>query len=220
MSEDIVKYYRDRAREYEEVYEWRDPYRQEEQLLMETEMKQFLSGTDLIDVGCGTGYWTLRVSETVKSIIGVDINQSVLDIATTKNYQCPTEFRVMDAYKLEYPVNAFSGALASFWLSHVLKENLDNWIDQVHRILRPGARVFVSDNTYVDGISGEFVKKPGDSNTYRLRTLNDGSKHLILKNYFTAEELWELFSKHTKGVTREDVFHGKCFWWIKYTLLK
>jgi len=35
MSEDLVKYYRERAREYEEVYRWRDPHRQEEQAAME-----------------------------------------------------------------------------------------------------------------------------------------------------------------------------------------
>jgi ubiquinone/menaquinone biosynthesis C-methylase UbiE len=93
MSDDLVKYYKDRAKEYEQVYEWRDQNRQEEQDLMGAEMKAFLSDTDVIDVGCGTGYWTQRISETTKSIVGIDINQSVLDIAASKTYHCPTEFK-------------------------------------------------------------------------------------------------------------------------------
>ena len=38
MSDDMVKYYRDRAKEYEEIYEWRDPQRQEEQDRMGEEL--------------------------------------------------------------------------------------------------------------------------------------------------------------------------------------
>jgi SAM-dependent methyltransferase len=200
MSGDLVKYYKDRAKEYEQVYEWRDPRRQEEQDLMGAEMMNFFSGMDVIDIGCGTGYWTQIISETAKSIMG------------------PTEFKVMDAYRIDYPEKTFGGALTSFWLSHVRREDLDGWIKQMHRILKPGARVFVSDNAFIEGVGGDLVSKPGDPNTYKLRTLNDGSKHLIVKNYFTKDELLELFSRHTRCVTGENIFHGRCFWWIKYTL--
>jgi hypothetical protein len=31
---DLVEYYRECAEEYDEIYEWRDPHRQEEQLLL------------------------------------------------------------------------------------------------------------------------------------------------------------------------------------------
>lgn len=220
MSNDMVKYYKDRAKEYEQIYERNDPRRQEEQDLMGGEMKRFLSGMDVIDIGCGTGYWTQGASETARSIVGIDVNQTVLDIAISKTYRCPTEFKVMDAYRIEYPEKTFSGALASFWLSHVRREDLDEWIEQMHRVLKPGAHVFLSDNTFIEGIGGDSISKPGDPNTYKLRTLNDGSKHLILKNYFTKDELLELFSRHTGCITGENIFHGRCFWWIKYTLVR
>ena len=220
MSGDLVKYYKDRAKEYEQVYEWRDPRRQEEQDLMGAEMMNFLSDIDVIDIGCGTGYWTQIISKTARSIVGIDINQTVLDIANSKTYRCPTEFKVMDAYRIDYPEKTFGGALTSFWLSHIRREDLDGWIKQMHRVLKPGAHVFVSDNTFIEGVGGDLVNKPGDPNTYKLRTLNDGSKHLIVKNYYTKDELLELFSRHTGFVTGENIFHGKCFWWIKYTLDK
>lgn len=218
MSDDLVKYYKDRAKEYEQVYEWRDHNRQEEQDLMGAEMKAFLSGTNVIDVGCGTGYWTQKISETAKSIVGIDINQAVLDIAASKTYDCPTEFKLMDAYKLEYPDRTFTGAISSFWLSHIRKENINEWIEQLHRILKPEAHVFISDNTFIEGIGGDLIRKTGDPNTYKLRTLNDGSKHLIVKNYFTRNELVELFGQHSKHISKENVFLGKCFWWIKYSV--
>ena len=157
---------------------------------------------------------------TAQRITGIDINETVLEIARTKTYGCPTEFKTMDAYDMKFQPNTFTGALATFWLSHVKREYLDAWIRHMHGALAPDAHVFIADNTYIEGVGGRLVTKEGDPNTYKLRTLNDGSQHLIVKNYFTPEELVELFSRHTDGVTPDDVFHGRCFCWISYQLKK
>jgi len=220
MADDMVKYYKDRAKEYEQIYEWRDPHRQQEQDRLGEELKQAFRSCNVLDIGCGTGYWTERVSETAERITGIDINEAVLKIARSKTYGCPTEFRAMDGYSMEFPPDTFTGALASFWLSHVHREDMDGWIEHMHSVLAPGARVLIADNTYIEGVGGRLVAKEGDTNTYKLRTLNDGSQHLIVKNYLTADELVELFSRHTDGVTADNVFHGRCFWWISYKLKK
>ena len=196
MSDDMVKYYRDRAKEYEEIYEWRDPNRQEEQDLMEKTLKEIFKGRHILDVGCGTGYWTQRISETAESIFGIDINEAVLEIARSKEYGCPIEYRVMDSYNLTFD-EKFSGTLATFMLSHVLKEDIPGWLEHLHSVLEPGARVFIGDNTFIEGVGGKLQTKPNDPNMYKLRTLNDGSQHLIVKNYFTAKELVVLFSEHS-----------------------
>lgn len=218
MSDEMVNYYKDRAKEYEQVYEWRDPDRQKEQDYLAEELQNAFKNLDLIDIGCGTGYWTQRISLTAKRITGIDINKSVLEIAETKQYSCPTEFLLMDAYKLDFPNKKFDGALASFWLSHVRREVVDNWIEDLHKILNDGATVFIVDNTYIEGVGGRLVQKNGDPNTYKIRTLNDGSQHTIVKNYYSKSELVEIFNRHTKGIGERNIFYGKCFWWIKYSL--
>jgi ubiquinone/menaquinone biosynthesis C-methylase UbiE len=216
MSDDMVKYYKNRAKEYEEVYAWRDPERQKEQGLMEKELKEAFKGRRLLDIGCGTGYWTQRISETAKSIVGIDINEAVLEIARNKDYGCPTEYKVMDAYNMKFN-EKFSGVLASFMLSHILREDIPGWLEQIHELLEPSAHVFFADNAFIEGVGGELQMKPNDLNTYKLRTLNDGSQHLIVKNYFTVEELLQLFGAYSKGVNEKNVFMGRCFWWINYT---
>jgi len=220
MSHDIIKYYRDRAKEYEQVYEWRDPHRQQEQNRLGEEIKQTFRTLNVLDIGCGTGYWTQKTGMTAHRITGIDINEAVLEIARSKKYGCPTEFKAMDAYDMRFPPNTFTGALATFWLSHVRIEDVDDWIEHMHGVLAPGARVFIADNTYIEGVGGRLVTREGDPNTFKLRTLNDGSQHLVVKNYYTAGELLELFSRHTGGVKAGDVFHGRCFWWINYRLEK
>ncbi len=215
MSDDMVKYYSERAKEYEEIYAWRDPGRQEEQDLMGEELKKAFKGKRVLDIGCGTGYWPEKFSETAESIFGIDINEAVLEIARSKEYGCPAEFKVMDAYNMELD-QKYTGTLASFMLSHLLKKDMDAWIDHIYDQLEPGASVFIADNTFNEGIGGELHTKPDDPNTYKLRTLNDGSQHMIVKNYFTVEELVELFGAHTKGFNEKNVFMGKCFWWVNY----
>lgn len=211
----MVKYYRDRAKEYEEIYEWRDPHRQEEQDLMEKTLKEVFKDRRVLDIGCGTGYWTQRISDTAENIVGIDINETVLEIARRKEYGCPTEYKVRDAYDMDFS-EKFTGTLATFMLSHVPREDISSWLEHVHRFLEPGAMVFIADNTYIEGIGGRLETKPDDPNTYKLRTLNDGTQHLIVKNYFTIEELVEYFSACSKGIDEKNVYMGKCFWWINY----
>lgn len=215
MSDDMVKYYKDRAKEYEEIYEWRDPYRQKEQDFMEKLLKELFKERIVLDIGCGTGYWTQRISETADAITGIDINEEVLGIARMKEYSCPTDFYIMDAYNMTLD-KKFNGILATFMLSHVLKQDIPSWLEHIHSFLDSGAQVFFGDNTYIDGIGGKLQTEPDDINTYKLRTLNDGSQHLIVKNYFTSEELVELFSAYSKSVNEKNVFMGKCFWWISF----
>jgi ubiquinone/menaquinone biosynthesis C-methylase UbiE len=215
MSEDMVKYYRDRAKEYEDVYEWRDPDRQEEQDYMESELLKAFTNRRVLDIGSGTGYWTQRISRTAKRIVGIDINESVLEIARSKDYGCPTEHIVMDAFNMRFE-EKFSGALATFLLSHVIKQEIPDWLRHVHNFLEPGARVFFADNIYIEGVGGKLQTKPNDPNTYKLRTLNDGTQHLIVKNYFTTHELLNIFSDYNPSLGVKNVFMGKCFWWINY----
>ena len=215
MSDDMVKYYSDRAKEYEEIYAWRDPGRQEEQDLMGEELKKAFNGKRVLDIGCGTGYWSKIYSETAESVLGIDINETVLDIARSKEYGCPAEFKVMDAYNMDLDAK-YTGTIASFMLSHVLVKDMAGWIDHVHDQIEPGASVFIADNTFVEGIGGKLHTEEGDPNTYKLRTLNDGSQHMIVKNYFTVDGLVELFGVHTDGFTEKNVFMGTRFWWVNY----
>jgi ubiquinone/menaquinone biosynthesis C-methylase UbiE len=215
---DLVNYYRRRAEEYEEVYHRPDAERQKEQDLMAEVMKDHLRGRDVIDLACGTGYWDRILSETARKITGVDVSAEVLDIARTKVYRCPTEFRVGDAYDPPFSEASFDGALTTMWISHIPRDRVHGFIESMHRVLRKGSRVFVADNAYVEGVGGRLVRREGDENTYKLRTLKDGSEHLVLKNYYTPAGLAELFGGHVEGFTESNIHYGRGYWWAGYTL--
>jgi len=108
--------------------------------------------------------------------------------------------------------------MADFWFSHIPRDRIESFLADFHRLLESESMVVMADNIYVAGIGGEFVKKEGDVNTYKLRKLWDGSEHLVLKNYFSVDELVSIFAKHARGFDGKNVFYGKYYWYLYYRL--
>ncbi len=214
----LVEYYRKRAGEYEEIYDWRDPDRQREQGLLSIAIRDSLRGRDVLEVACGTGWWTRILSESAKSIMATDLSDEVLAIAREKKNGCPVTFRREDAYNLSFEDDSFNGGLAFSWFSHIPHNLIDTFLIEFHRVLAEGSRIFIADNAYIQGIGGKSVGKEGDPNTYKIRSLKDGGVFTIVKNYFSVKDLVEIFGRHVEGFRENNVMHGKCFWYVDYVL--
>ncbi|MDO8480481.1 MAG: class I SAM-dependent methyltransferase [Nanoarchaeota archaeon] len=216
----MEEYYRKRAPEYERTYQRDDAIRLKEQQQIAHALKSALKGKEVLEVATGTGYWTRFLSETAASITATDYLDEPLAFAKAKSYSCPITFCREDAYHLSFNDRRFSGGMALLWMSHVPKERLAAFFDEFHRVLTNGAQVFIADSVYVPNQGGKLVRVDGDANTYKLRTLEDGSKHTILKNYYTSTELLAFFGRFTSDLKESDLFFGKHFWYVQYTLRK
>jgi len=216
----MKEYYQQRAREYESIYFREDPARQKEQLALAEMLQKFLKGRNILEIASGTGFWTAYLSQTAKEITGTDIAPEVLEIAREKTYKCPVTFKIEDAYHLSFPPETFDGALANFWFSHVPKSRLEEFFANLHRILKKNSAVFIADNTYAPEYGGKLITKKGERDTYKLRTLKDGSEHLILKNYYTPKELETFFKTFDPDFSAKNIFYGKNFWYVTYHLKK
>jgi ubiquinone/menaquinone biosynthesis C-methylase UbiE len=212
----LVEYYRRRAGEYEEIYGWRDPDRHREQTMLATAIRNSLRGRNVLEVACGTGWWTRILSKSAKSIVATDLGEKVMEIAKKKEFGCPVTFRKEDAYNLSFQDGSFDGGLAFSWFSHIPQNLIDPFLREFHRVLGEGSRVFIADNIYVQGIGGELERRKGDPNTYKIRSLKDGGVFTIVKNYFSKEDLVEIFKRHVEGFSEDNMRHGKCFWNVDY----
>ncbi len=212
----MEEYYRKCAEEYEEIYRRDDPVRREELRVLANALRKTLKGRKVLEIACGTGYWTQFLSETAQSIVAIDVAKEMLEIAKRKHYECPVSFCKEDAYALAFKDGSFDGGLANFWLSHIPKNKIDPFLQSFHRIFQHGSKVFMADNVYVPDVGGTLVAKKGKEDTYKLRRLKNESEYLVLKNYFSIEELMGIFSKYDNEFNREKVFYGKCFWYIIY----
>src|ERR1043165_429487 len=83
IETETAQYYAQRAPQYERVYH--KPERQADLGRLREIVVKACAGKNVLDVACGTGYWTEIIAPDAKSVVGVDINDEVLAVARTKN---------------------------------------------------------------------------------------------------------------------------------------
>jgi ubiquinone/menaquinone biosynthesis C-methylase UbiE len=210
----LVDYYRRRAGEYEAIYA--KPERQADLAFLEKEIPQRLRGRRVLEVACGTGYWTERVARRAAKIVATDAAEEPMRIARSKSYPGDVvRFELADAYALDARLGRFDAGLAVFWWSHVPRQRAAAFLDSFHRRLEPGARVLLMDNVYAEGSSIPVCEVDSQGNTYQMRPLADGSRVRVLKNFPSESELRERVAPHAASFT----FEARQYYWLaEYTL--
>lgn len=204
-------YYRARTSEYERIYA--KPERQDDLAKLIRLIPSLLAGKNLLEVACGTGYWTQYLAGTAERMVATDINPAMLRIAETK--QVPpgsVDFRVANAFDLDDNLGTFNGAFVGFWWSHVPRDSIDGFLSALHRRLTSGAIVVMVDNLYVEGSSTPVTRKDVNGNSYQLRQLDDGTTHEVLKNFPEEAELRAALANVAQTVSY------KCldYYWLVY----
>jgi demethylmenaquinone methyltransferase/2-methoxy-6-polyprenyl-1,4-benzoquinol methylase len=184
----LTAYYAARAKEYERIYD--KPERQADLARLRKLIPQYLAGRDVLEVACGTGYWTQFIAPLARTVTATDINPETLEIARTKAYP-PRRVTIeqADVYRLTASERRFTGAFAGFWWSHLEHRERRSFVEVLHRSLAPGAVVVALDNLYVAGSSTPIHHVDAEGNAFQERRLDDGSLHLVLKNFPTKDEL-------------------------------
>lgn len=212
----LVDYYRRRASEYEAIYA--KPERQADLAYLEREIPRRLRGARVLEVACGTGYWTERVARSAAKIVATDAAEEPMRIARAKSYpEDVVRFELADAYALDPRLGRFDAGLAVFWWSHVPRERTAAFLDSLHRCLDDGARVLFMDNVYAEGSSTPVSDVDAQGNTYQMRQLADRSRVRVLKNFPTEAELRERLAPHAASFTFEALQY---YWLAEYTLKK
>jgi demethylmenaquinone methyltransferase/2-methoxy-6-polyprenyl-1,4-benzoquinol methylase len=182
-------YYAARAPEYDAIY--RKPERQADLRAIEQWVPSKFVGAGVLEIACGTGYWTRFIAPVARHVTALDAAPETLDIGRARVPGSNVEFVVGDAY--DPPRNThFDAAFCGFWFSHVPRARQREFLSALNAALRPGAMVVMLDNRYVEGSSTPVSEHDADGNGYQARKLADGSTHLVLKNFPSESELRSL----------------------------
>jgi SAM-dependent methyltransferase len=211
----LVEYYRARAAEYERVYE--KPERQADLARLRDVVPAFFAGRDVLDVACGTGYWTRLIAARASSIIAVDLAPETLAIARRlQPAESTVEFRAGDAFDLMAVDGGVDSAFAGFWWSHIRREHLHRFLDGLQRRLPAGSPVLLLDNRYFQGSNWPIHRTDTGGNTYQLRRLENGEEHEVLKNFPTAVDVRRAVA--ASGGSDPAVTELPHYWYVTYTV--
>jgi len=208
----LVDYYRRRAVEYEAIYA--RPERQADLAALRKTIPESFAGKTVLEVACGTGYWTQFIVETAKRVLATDVAEEPMRIAQAKPYPAgKVAFAAADAYKLGEALGQFDAAFAGFWWSHVPRERIGEFLRSLHARLAPGSRVLLLDNLYVEGNSTAVAGIDAAGNTYQMRRLGDGTRVRVLKNFVAEPELRDQLAPHAADFRYTAL---KYYWFAEY----
>ncbi len=207
---DIVKYYRERAGEYEQIYYRDNPVRRKEIDDEAQRLENRVIGKTVLEIACGTGYWTEVMSRTAKSIVATDIAPEMIEEAKQKQHRCPVQFIVADMSNLAAFSEKFDIVALGFWYSHHPKQNFEQLYALLNKQVATGGKIWMIDNNPpAEGVTHDSIGTDQFGNNRKTRRLNDGREFVIVKNYFDESELRDLLSPH---YTIESLVYGTYYW--------
>jgi demethylmenaquinone methyltransferase/2-methoxy-6-polyprenyl-1,4-benzoquinol methylase len=210
----MKEYYAARAPYYDAVYQ--KPERREDIAFLSKHLPGRFLGRKILEVACGTGYWTQYIAPASLSMVATDLTAEPLELARLRSGTERVTFQQIDAYALSAALGRFTGAFAGLWFSHVPIGARKTFFDGLHALLEPGSRVVLIDNNDVQLHDFPITETDIEGNTFQSRQLRDGSIHRVLKNFPTEAELRALVTPYAVEV---QFINLQNFWLLEYELV-
>ena len=191
----MIDYYQARAPEYDDWYLRRGRYARGaiDDAVWNAELDaagRWLDGLpwqgEIVELAAGTGWWSpLLASRGELSLY--DASPAALDRARERlvAHGLRAHLHVRDAWA--DPDRAVDGLFMGFWLSHVPRERLDDFLVLARRWLRADGRLAAIDSL-ADSASGA-ADHPEPVDDIAVRRLADGREFTIVKVYYAPDEL-------------------------------
>ena len=190
-----IEYYKKRAPEYEQIY-YRDiPDRRKEIDNEAAALEKLAVNHQVLDIACGTGYWTEVIARSAQSVVACDISKEMIAEAKKKKYVKPVSFLQSDLYNIPLKSQSFDLVTLGFWFSHHPREEYDKLFELIKSMLTYDGIIWMIDNNPpAEGSKLESTGTDEHNNNFKKRYLDNGEEYIIIKNYFSKDELTDIFS--------------------------
>jgi SAM-dependent methyltransferase len=193
----MKEYYARRAQNYESIYQ-KTELQSEIDWVVER-ASEVVVARHVLEVACGTGFWTQRLAPFADSVTATDNCEEMLAVAKAKTYKDENvEFALADAFDL--PAGEFNACIAAFWWSHIKKEQQVSFLTKLRARLGKDSVLVLIDDNYLEERTLPTARTDLEGNTFQLRDCDDGSRFEILKNYPADSYLRKKFAPFAKEI--------------------
>ncbi|WP_305821776.1 class I SAM-dependent methyltransferase [Massilia brevitalea] len=211
----LAKFYAQLGEAVEDIY--LEPDMDEDIDDMSIHLGNLLTGHTVLELGCGTGYWTEVVAESAASVLALDINANLVDIARERGMPADkVAFRVADALDLPEDIGKFSAVLVSFLWSHLTKGEQEKLLATLKKRLGKDVLLVILDDSFVEGFSETTARTDAEGTTWEILTTADGERVELPKSYPSDSALRKRLGNAGKEIKIERVE----FFWILTCRLK
>lgn len=138
--------------------------------------------SNILDIGCGTGYGSELLSRSFKRVYGVDISQDAIDYAK-KNWQRENiTFSVGSGTEMPFKNNAFDIAVAFEVFEHI--KNWNKFLSEIKRVTKKNGTIYIS--TPNKDIYSPGTKKP--INPHHFFEMTEKQFKKALEGYFLIDQ--------------------------------
>jgi SAM-dependent methyltransferase len=182
ITDQQAQFYAKSAANHDRVYD--KPERQADLAAMRSHVADAVRGHRVLELACGTGYWTRILADSAAAVTATDINPEMIALARLRALPPgKVELRVADAWDLPADIGSYSAVFIGFWWSHVKREEQERFLAQLRARLGKDILLVLLDDAYVEGSSETVARTDHEGNTYQIRTAPDGERYEIPKTY-------------------------------------
>lgn len=202
ILQEMVVYYKERAREYDEWFYRKGRYEHGEEANVRwfaevdevvAALQAFKLTGHVLELAPGTGIWTERLVQTATHVTAVDASAEMIAVNRAKVGSERVSYVQADLFSWR-PEQTYDAVFFGFWLSHVPLERLEAFLGSVATMLRPGGKLFFVDSRRAEFSTAPEHILPKEGNQIMVRKLNDGRAFEIVKNFYNPVALAGSFS--------------------------
>jgi ubiquinone/menaquinone biosynthesis C-methylase UbiE len=206
-------YYNERAPEYDDIYLGKaqgalDPLLYQRDIQKISELCRHFGCGNMIDIGCGTGFWLSYYAQNCERILLCDASENMLAQCEIRVKELGLSSRCNfikgDFFNYNFPESSFESCFVGFFISHLFLEQEQRFFTKVKKILKQNSQCMLIDSAW-----SEERKKCREKEGMQERILKNGRKFRIYKRYFDRSDIDEIITMY--GFTYESLYMGEVF---------
>jgi protein-L-isoaspartate O-methyltransferase len=211
-NEQVIEYYAKTAASAGQDYEAAEL--QDELAQLRGRVQQLLRGHTVLELGCGSGYWTGAIAQVCDTLLATDVNPGLIELARQRLPGDTVRWSVVDALDIPAELGEFSAVFIGFLWSNLVRDEQERLLAQLRKRAGKDALLVMLDD--VQGEEESVARTDAQGNTFQIFLSPDGGRYELPKNFPSDSALRKRLAPAVREIKIERTEH----YWLATCRLK